>query len=270
MSPPQRCVRGARAGGTPASARRQSAAGDSGAGAYPPSFPPGFGDCGIVRFVNALPPHPPIDVLRTPRNEPAWRTVIVGGRVAARLLAASAHHLGLEPGLPWSPELAARALHQGALDRCRAHAIAVLAPRALSRAELAGRLASRGHAPRVIEPTLERLAHDRLIDDEAFARAIVESSDTHRPAGAALLRHRLLKRGVPEPLVERILSARSSNPIDDALRALADTSRPADADLPPAARARRYLTRLARRGFDEDVAREAVARLVPEARSDDA
>jgi regulatory protein len=215
--------------------------------------------------MHALSSHPRIDALRTPKNEPAWRTIIVGGRVAARMLASSAETLGLDAGILWAPELAARAAHQAAIDRCRVHAVGLLGPKALSRQELAHRLASRGHRHEIVTEVIERLASEGLIDDRALAQAILDASDQHRPAGAALLRERLLKRGVPEPLVTELLGDRHEHPLAQALQALDDTARPADAELPPLARARRYFSRLARRGFDEDTARRAVAQRVPEA-----
>ena len=83
-------------------------------------------------------------------------------------------------------------------------AVAILARREHSRAELKQKLATHGSTEE-IEEVLDRLQSVKLLSDERFTAAFVRSRATR--FGAARLRQELRQRGVAEELVEQELSA---------------------------------------------------------------
>jgi SOS response regulatory protein OraA/RecX len=156
--------------------------------------------------------------------------------------------------------------------------------------EVRRRLASAGYAEPLIEEALARLARLGYLDDEAFARAWVESRDRARPRGERALRSELLAKGVDRALVEAVLAERlaardegraggDAEPLDaEGLDAVGFDA--ADAETVETVAARRLLERhrrallrephpakrrqkayaiLARNGFDPDVCRAVAA-----------
>ncbi|HET7677008.1 MAG TPA: regulatory protein RecX [Candidatus Limnocylindrales bacterium] len=87
-------------------------------------------------------------------------------------------------------------------------AAAFLAVRSRSVAETRRRLRHLGYRQALVEQVLERLVEMAYLDDEAFARAWVESRDRARPRGASALRRELALKGVPRETVEAILGER--------------------------------------------------------------
>jgi len=72
----------------------------------------------------------------------------------------------------------------------------LLARRALTRAEVAERLAARGHQPQDVEAALTRLAAASAIDDAALARHWIGVTATARGRGRKRAVAELAKRGV--------------------------------------------------------------------------
>jgi len=74
--------------------------------------------------------------------------------------------------------------------------------------EVRRRLRDAGYRADLVEGAIDRLADLGMLDDEAFARAWVESRDRARPRGARALRDELRRKGVPAADVETALGAR--------------------------------------------------------------
>ena len=78
--------------------------------------------------------------------------------------------------------------------------------RARSVAEVRRRLTSTGYQPDLVEGAVERLLDLGLLDDEAFARAWVESRDRARPRGERAIRQELGLKGVDRITVDLVLA----------------------------------------------------------------
>jgi regulatory protein len=146
-----------------------------------------------------------------------------------------------------------------------------LEARPRSVAEVRRRLTSAGYRPPLVEASIARLGELGYLDDDAFARAWVESRDRARPRGELALRRELRLRGVDESLVRAILDDRRREAQD----AAGDDEPPVDADraaadrllerharslarVPdPRMRRQRAYALLARNGFDPSTAAEA-------------
>jgi regulatory protein len=149
-----------------------------------------------------------------------------------------------------------------------AAAARLLEARPRSADEVRRRLRDAGYRPELVEGAVSRLAELGYLDDEAFARAWVESRDRARPRGARVLRDELRRKGVAGPTVEAVLAARDDQ-ADDAEedaderaaaalleRRAASLARIAD----PRLRRQRAYALLARNGFDPEIAGRVAGR----------
>jgi regulatory protein len=153
--------------------------------------------------------------------------------------------------------------------------------------EVRRRLREAGYRADLVDGSIERLADLGMLDDEAFARAWVESRDRARPRGERALRSELRRKGVGGAIVADVLGERrtasmatgqagdpagsgdraSSESADDVAAARLLSRRGGAAAREPDLRRRRAkaYALLARHGFDPDVASRALAAWMAEA-----
>jgi regulatory protein len=126
--------------------------------------------------------------------------------------------------------------------------------------ELALWLKGRGFGMADIEAALKRLFETDVLDDERFARRYAEDKRELAGWGPDRIREALLGRGVPMDTVEEVLATDShGDQIDRAREILIRRARPLDDN----ADRQRALEYLARRGYDYEVAYEAVRSASP-------
>lgn len=147
----------------------------------------------------------------------------------------------------------------------------LLEARPRSVAEVRRRLTTAGYQPVLIEGALARLVELGYLDDEAFARAWIESRDRAHPRGERALRGELVAKGIERELLARLLEERDvpSGPEGDvngesvdllAARRLLERRRAALMHEQDAARIRqKAYALLARNGFDPETARTAAS-----------
>ena len=142
--------------------------------------------------------------------------------------------------------------------------------------EVRRRLRDAGYRPDLVVAAIERLTDLGMLDDEAFARAWVESRDRARPRGERALRSELRRKGVVDSIVTEVLGERDAGLGGDAApdggeapaesadataaaRLLARRGGAAAREVDPRRRRAKAYALLARNGFDPDVAGRAVA-----------
>lgn len=123
-----------------------------------------------------------------------------------------------------------------------------------TRAQLAASLARRGVPDDAATSVLDRFADVGLIDDEAFARAWVDSRHHGRGLARRALATELRRRGVNESTVRDAVSDLDTTVEEDTARALVSRRLPSTRNLTPAARTRRLVGLLARKGYPAGVA----------------
>lgn len=123
-----------------------------------------------------------------------------------------------------------------------------LTMRARSRSELASALRRRGVPEEAAEEVLGRFTELGLIDDEAFARQWV-STQQRRSRGRRVLREELRGKGVAADTIEDALADVDDEDEHAAALAFARKRAAATAGLDRAARYRRLVGALGRRGF---------------------
>jgi len=151
-------------------------------------------------------------------------------------------------------------------DRQKAYdrALRYLSYRPRSQAEVRRNLLAAGLAADLVEATLARLAAQGYLNDAEFARFWVENRQQFRPKGGQALRGELRQRGVDSETVEAALTDL------DAAASAYEAARPrairlaALAQADPTVFRRKLGDFLLRRGFDYEVVKETVARLLRE------
>lgn len=123
-----------------------------------------------------------------------------------------------------------------------------------TRAQLATSLARRGVPDDAATSVLDRFTDVGLIDDEAFARAWVDSRHHGRGLARRALAAELRRRGVNESTVRDAVSDLDTTVEEDTARALVSRRLPSTRNLTPAARTRRLVGLLARKGYPAGVA----------------
>lgn len=144
-------------------------------------------------------------------------------------------------------------------------ALKALAGRDLTRFELVEHLSKR-HEPDAVDAAVLELETVGVVDDRRVARQYVERRmREERPARAAL-EAELLERGVDPGMVQTVLHEAMSgfDEMQEALDLARDRVRRSKPDLAPEVIRRRVFAFLARRGYDEETARQAVERAAEE------
>jgi regulatory protein len=134
-------------------------------------------------------------------------------------------------------------------------AVEALSHKERTAAELGTWLAGRGFEPAEIEPAVERLVETGGLDDERFARQFAADKRELRGWGPERIRKALAARGVDRDLIEAALAGDGRG--SQLERAVELLERRGEAPLDEAARGR-ALAFLARRGYDSELAHDAV------------
>ncbi|MFI5254541.1 MAG: regulatory protein RecX [Candidatus Limnocylindrales bacterium] len=155
-------------------------------------------------------------------------------------------------------------------------AAAFLAVRPRSVAETRRRLRHLGFRDELVEAVVTGFVALGYLDDEAFARAWIESRDRARPRGTEALRRELLLKGVDRGSIDAALGEREApgassgdegegaGPTPDeaaADRLLARKATTLGRELDPRKRRQKAYVLLARHGFSPDVIGAALGRL---------
>ncbi len=160
-------------------------------------------------------------------------------------------------------------------------AAAFLAVRSRSVEETRRRLNHLGYPAPLCDQVVVRLVELEYLDDEAFARAWVESRDRARPRGALALRRELQRKGIADDTIATILAQRTEgavarvdpqtgstgDPDREAARKLIErraSSLHREAD--PRRRRQKAYALLARNGFSPDVCQEVAATVAEDSR----
>jgi regulatory protein len=149
-----------------------------------------------------------------------------------------------------------------------------LEARSRSVGEVRRRLGSAGYRPDLVEGAIAKLIEFGVLDDEAFARAWVESRDRARPRGERAIREELRIKGIDRGTADLVLAERRDAAVEAgedgsgvtpdrvaAERLLAKHRRALERVADPRQRRQRAYALLARNGFDPETCREVAATL---------
>jgi regulatory protein len=153
----------------------------------------------------------------------------------------------------------------GRLTSAYERALARLARREQSEAELRRALRRAGHADEEVEGALARLRQRGYVDDAGLATRFARSRLANLGHGRYRIRGALRTRGVaPQAAEEGVQAALSEVPETEALEAVARRYWRQRASVAPAERLRKLTGVLLRRGFPAALVRERLSAIWPE------
>ena len=139
---------------------------------------------------------------------------------------------------------------------CHERALGLLAVRARSRRELERRLLQAGFDPEEVDDVLQRLERVGLVDDEAFARQVIEHGFTNKKAGRRAVVTTLTAAGVSADIITAAID-RDGGDEEERAQELAEARAGRMRSLDPSKAYQRLTSLLVRRWYDPDVARRA-------------
>lgn len=197
-----------------------------------------------------------------PAHRPAGRfAVLVDGREHAVLSLDAIERLGLVVGRPVAGLEGAIALESARLhsyDR----ALNMLALRARSSSELARSLVRKGEEKVHVDWAIARLLEQGLLDDAAFARALTRSRVVGGKRSRRRVEQELARKGVSRTVAGEAIDDVFEDEAVDQRAIVEEAARKklrSLAGLEPAVQRRRLYAFLARRGYDLDDIRAAIA-----------
>lgn len=204
-----------------------------------------------------------ITSMRACPDDPARLSIRVNRQRVGRVLIETKAMHQLEVGTPWTEDLAENLREE--LDRGNAYraAVRILTKRAKSSGELRRKLREYRYESDAIEWSIERLTELGVLNDEEYARMVVRSQLSRKPAGRRLLSGKLREKGIDQSIADRVLDEmlEDRNTLDDARKLAQQAARSISDRHEREVRERRITGRLARGGFDFDVIRRVVDEL---------
>ena len=201
-----------------------------------------------------------ISALKPRATDPNRVGVLVDGRVAVTVGIEDLAGVGV--GDEWVGELRDRLIEAGAFDEAKGYALNALSRKPMSRGGLKLKFRQRRVGDEIAERVLDGLERAGLLDDQAYATQAARHEVARRPAGARLIESKLRAKGI-DPATARAAAAEATagrDPVEDAVRVIEKKARLLRDD--PVTAKRRLGSMLARRGFDFDVARAAIDRVL--------
>lgn len=208
---------------------------------------------------------PCITALSPTKRDPSRVSIKVGRKHIATLSQKLVGELGLAVGQSWDDALADRVEAATVYDQAMRKALNRLNHRAMSRGQLDRKLRELEFDEPTRTAVLDRLAELRLLDDEAFGRALIRETLARKPAGPRLLQQKLYQKGLPRELIDRLVAEATADSDDQREQAtrFAETKLRSMQRLDLATRKRRLYGQLARRGFSPDVIRDVMEKVTP-------
>ncbi|HYI25513.1 MAG TPA: RecX family transcriptional regulator [Thermomicrobiales bacterium] len=201
-----------------------------------------------------------ITAIESQTRDPDRVSVFIDGSFAFGIARDVADQAAISQGDVLDIEAIRALLAQESRHRALSTALAYLAHRPRSEAEIRARLRRNSHDDETIDNVLERLRDWHYVDDEDFARRWVENRVVHRPRGTRALASELRSKGIDPDLISTAIDDAGVNEDDGAL-ALARNRARQLANLEPDVRNRRLTGYLARRGYGYDVIRRTLEAL---------
>jgi regulatory protein len=199
-------------------------------------------------------------------RQPGYQVVEVDRGRFASLPAAALVPLEISRGAAIDPQTFSVLQQLADVEAAYRAAVRAQTRRPHAREELRRRLLKKQHPPAAVEAALERLAAQELLDDRRFAEHFVATRAARGRASVRLLQD-LRRQGVDQGIAqEAVAAALVAEGIDEAaaLRQVAERRARQLGAVPPAAKRRRLLAYLARRGYRGAEVRRVVERLVLE------
>ncbi len=148
---------------------------------------------------------PTITDMRLRRGRPERFIVTVDGEMEFVLTPEIVLQHRIAPQREFSEEEFQQILEQDALRQAKDQAMRYLANRPHSRRELSQKMFRKGYRKAIIEQALDQLEKLDLVNDQVFARLFIQDQIKRGSVSRALLRHKLLEKGIARDLIQKLL-----------------------------------------------------------------
>jgi regulatory protein len=206
-------------------------------------------------------------------RQPLQRRLEVDGEAFGAVDATVLTALGVREGAELDEAQLARLREAADEQALHDRALRLLTARARSTVELRRKLLGPGIDAAKVDALLERLARVGLLDDAAYARQVARSKALGTGASRRRVQQELARRGVARQVtaeaIDEVFEDEGVDERDQALTAARKRARVLES-LPPEVRRRRLYAFLARRGYDPDTIRRALAVVTAATPDDDA
>ena len=189
--------------------------------------------------------------------------VKVDGRKTATIMETDRVDLGLKLDMPLSSGLSERLADLHEYRLARRACFQRIARKSRSIKDIRDFLRKRSHTERIIELAVTRLHEMGLLDDERFANEAATSIARRTPSSARFLEHRLRQHGISPEEAAKAAQEAAGNPLEEATKVAVKALRSLRS-YEPDVRLQRLHGRLARRGVDYDVIKQAVDKAIEE------
>ncbi len=212
-----------------------------------------------------------ITAIEPQKKKPDRFNIFVDGKFAFGLDAETLVKSGLKVGQEISEKEIEKLVFENEARKLMDKALRFLSFRPRSESEVRRHLKSKTlhssffilHSPNVvIDNVLGRLKHLGYVDDLEFTKWWVEQRQTHRPRGAQLIKSELFQKGVAQEIIDQVLPENEEEEVVRALKAAKKKLR--SYDLKSWESKQKMSQYLARRGFDWEIIKETLDRLVLE------
>lgn len=167
---------------------------------------------------------------------------------------------GLRPKLMIDAEFLAQLLREDGETKALTTALNFIGYRARAEEEIRKRLQRDEWSETVIAAVIAKLRENKLLDDAQFASDWVESRSRSKPRGARLLQQELRFKGVDKEEIDAALPD-ADEEIENAIAALDKLERKLEKWEKGRDRTQKAIEMMARRGFNYDTVKTALARI---------
>lgn len=196
-----------------------------------------------------------ITAVTAQKNASDRYSLFIDGEFALGLGVDVVIEFGLAPGMPIDDDFLLQITsHEERVVAVNA-ALHLLGYRARSTGELITRLRQKGFSQIAIDAAIEKMNGWNYLDDQQFAKTLVEQQQTHRPRSRRSMIQDLRSRGIDKETIEETLDGVEFDEVQDAIRAAARKWGNWSA-LPEDVRHRRLAGFLGRRGYGYDIVRK--------------
>jgi regulatory protein len=210
---------------------------------------------------------PIITAIEPSRRREGRFELLVDGKAHATVSLDIIERLGLSIGME-TTALADALAREAALLATYDRALRMLAFRARATGELRRSLVQKGEEPPLVDAAIERLTRAGFLDDGAFARQFARARAAGGRASRRRIQAELARRGVARDVADAAIAEVFDEDAVDEGEAAVEVARRkfrSLASLDPAVRHRRLYAFLARRGYDADHIRRAIATVAGDA-----
>lgn len=199
----------------------------------------------------------------SPSNEnPNFRDVYVDDVLETTLPAIVVAQLKLEVDSKWTQHINQEAISIAASEEARLIALSLISRRMWGCNELATRLVKRGVDRAIADAVTEQLAEDDWINDYKYACALIRQWIRKEPAGRRWLQHKLREKQISTDIASDAIDAELGNRSElESATKFASIRLSKIVDLDEKSATRKIRAAMYRRGFDTDVAMDAIRSL---------